>query len=329
MEIGLTMCDSAPSVCYTRNRMKIILINRRHGRSRSIELGRWSRALLSLCCLGLPMGLIAVGYLAGEGSESRSVRGASLDNMQGKFDRQSADLSKLRLQAKRKLKALTLNLAGLQARMTRLDALGEHLTGIADLEEGEFDFSQPPALGGPLASEFNVAYSSLDINSHLDQFEAQLTDREQQLEILGSLLAHRNLDQQTWLSGRPVEKGWISSHYGQRTDPFTGELSNHDGIDFAGKEGSSIIAVAGGVVTWTGTKSGYGEMVEVSHGDGVVTRYAHNKTNLVEAGDLVTKGETIALMGSTGRSTGAHVHYEVYKHGRAVDPSSYVHRTRR
>jgi murein DD-endopeptidase MepM/ murein hydrolase activator NlpD len=203
------------------------------------------------------------------------------------------------------------------------------LTGIADLEEGEFDFSQPPALGGPLPSEFNVGYRSLDIDSHLDQFEAQLTDREQQLEILGSLLAHRNLDQQTWLSGRPVEKGWISSHYGQRTDPFTGELSNHDGIDFAGKEGSSIIAVAGGVVTWTGTKSGYGKMVEVSHGDGVVTRYAHNKTNLVEAGDLVTKGQSIALMGSTGRSTGVHVHYEVYKDGRAVDPSSYVHRTRR
>lgn len=309
--------------------MKIILINRRHGGSRSIELGRWSRAFLSLCCLGLPMGLIAVGYSVGEGSESRSMRGASLDSMQGEFDRQSAELSELRSQAKRKLQALTLNLAGLQARMTRLDALGEHLTAIADLEEGEFDFSQPPAMGGPLAPAFNVGYSSLDIDSELDQFEAQLTDREQQLDILGSLLAHRNLDQQTWLSGRPVEKGWISSHYGQRTDPFTGKLSTHDGIDFAGKEGSRIIAVAGGVVTWTGTKTGYGEMVEVSHGEGVVTRYAHNKTNLVEAGDLVTKGQAIALMGSTGRSTGAHVHYEVYKHGRAVDPSSYVHRTRR
>ena len=309
--------------------MKIILINRRHGGSRSIELGRWSRAFLSLCCLGLPMGMVAVGYLAGENSEPRSVRGASLDSMQGELDRQSAELSDLRSQAKRKLQALTLNLAGLQARMTRLDALGEHLTTIADMNEGEFDFSQPPALGGPMPPQFNVGYSSGDIDSQLDQFEAQLSDREQQLDILESLLAHRNLDKQTWLSGRPVEKGWISSHYGQRTDPFTGKLANHDGIDFAGKEGSNIISVAGGVVTWTGSKAGYGEMVEVSHGDGIVTRYAHNQTNLVEAGDLVTKGQAIALMGSTGRSTGAHVHYEVYKHGRAVDPSSYVHRTRR
>jgi murein DD-endopeptidase MepM/ murein hydrolase activator NlpD len=103
----------------------------------------------------------------------------------------------------------------------------------------------------------------------------------------------------------------------------------HNGIDFAGKEGSNVLAVAAGVVTWTGSESGYGNMVEISHGDGFVTRYAHNKQNLVAPGDLVRKGDPIALVGTTGRSTGAHVHYEVYKHGRPVDPSSYVHRTRR
>jgi len=309
--------------------MKIILINRRHGGSRSIELGRWSRALLSLCCLGLPMGMVAVGYLAGESSEPRSIRGASLDSMQDEFDHQTRELEALRSQAERKLQVLTLNLAGLQARMTRLDALGEHLTVMADLEEGEFDFSQAPAVGGPMASEFSVSYSSLDIDNQLNSFEARLTDREQQLEILGSLLSNRKLTEQTWLSGRPAEKGWVSSHFGQRTDPFSGQLAMHDGIDFAGKEGSSIIAVAGGVVTWTGTRSGYGEMVELSHGDGYVTRYAHNKENLVKPGDFVKKGQTIALMGSSGRSTGAHVHYEVYKHGRPVDPASYIQRTPR
>ena len=309
--------------------MKVILINRRHGGSRSIELGRWSRALLSLCCLGLPMGMVAVGYLAGESSEPRSVRGVSLDGMQDEFDHQAAELTSMRSQAERKLQVLTLNLAGLQARMTRLDALGEHLTAMADLQEGEFDFSQPPALGGPMASEFNVSYSSVDIDSQLNAFEARLTDREQQLQILESMLAHRNLDEQSWLSGRPAEKGWVSSHFGQRTDPFSGQLAMHDGIDFAGKEGSNIVAVAGGIVTWTGTRSGYGEMVEISHDDGFVTRYAHNKQNLVEPGDFVKKGQPIALMGSSGRSTGAHVHYEVFKHGRPVDPASYIHRTRR
>ena len=309
--------------------MKVILINRKHGGSRSIELGRWSRALLSLCCLGLPLGMVAVGYLAGQDSDARSIRGAALDTLQDELEQQSQELAALQDEADRKLQALTLNLAELQARMTRLDALGEHLTVMADLEEGEFDFSQAPPLGGPLAGEFDVDFNSLDLTSDLGRFEAKLSDREQQLEILESLLSNRKLDEQSWLSGHPVEKGWVSSPYGKRTDPFSGKLAMHDGIDFAGKEGSNVVAVAAGVVTWTGTRSGYGELVEISHGDGFVTRYAHNKQNLVEPGDVVRKGQPIALMGSSGRSTGAHVHYEVFKHGRSVDPSSYVHRTRR
>lgn len=309
--------------------MKVILINRQHGGSRSIELGRWSRALLSLCCLGLPLGLVSAGYLAGQDSDARSMRGAALDTLQDELEQQSFELEDLQGLAELQLQAMTLNLAQLQARVTRLDALGQHLTAMADLEEGEFDFSQPPALGGPMAGEFNVDFKSLDLGSELGRFEARLTDREQQLEILESLLTNRMLQDQSWLSGSPVQKGWVSSHYGQRTDPFSGKLSMHNGLDFAGKEGTNVLAAAAGVVTWTGSKTGYGKLVEISHDDGFVTRYAHNKQNLVEPGDVVRKGETIALMGSSGRSTGAHVHYEVYKHGRSVDPSSYVARTRR
>ncbi len=309
--------------------MKVILINRRHGASRSIELGRWSRALLSLCCLGLPLGLVAIGYVAGQGSDVRAVGGVALDNLQDELARQSDDLEVLQDEAGRKLQALTVNLAELQARMTRLDALGEHLTAMADLEEGEFDFSQTPPLGGPMAGEFEVDFTDMDLTGELGRFEARISDREQQLQILESLLTNRKLEEQIWLSGQPVEKGWISSHYGKRTDPFSGKQAMHHGIDFAGKEGSNVLAVAAGVVTWSGSKSGYGELVEISHGDGFVTRYGHNKRNLVEAGDVVRKGDVIAQMGSSGRSTGAHVHYEVFKHGRSVDPASYVRRTRR
>lgn len=306
--------------------MKVILINGRHGGSRSIELGRLSRALLSLCCLGLPLGLVAVGYLAGLGSETRS---AALDSIQEGLDRQSSGLEAIQNEAELKLQALTINLAELQARMTRLDALGEHLAAMADLGDGEFDFSQPPAVGGPLAGEFSVDFSSVDLTSEVDSFESRLADREHQLDVLGSLFMNRKLDEQSWLSGQPVSKGWISSPYGLRKDPFTGRRAMHNGIDFASKEGADVLAVAAGVVTWAGSESGYGNTVEVSHGDGVVTRYSHNKENLVEPGDLVRKGEPIALVGSTGRSTGAHVHFEVYKHGRSVDPLSYVRRTQR
>ena len=309
--------------------MKVILINRRHGGSRAIELGRWSRALLSLCCLGLPLGMMAVGYVAGLESEPRSMRGASLDALQDDLDRQAEELAELRGDAQRTLQAMTLSLAEIQARMTRLDALGEHLTAMADLQDGEFDFSQPPAVGGPIGTEFTGDFDSFDLSSELARLDRQLSDREQQLGVLESLLYNRNLDEQAWLSGRPVEKGWISSPFGMRTDPFTGARAMHEGVDVAGKEGANVIAVAGGVVTYTGERSGYGHMAEISHGDGFVTRYAHNKQNLVEPGDVVRKGEPVALMGSSGRSTGAHVHFEVYKHGRPVDPASYIRRTRR
>lgn len=309
--------------------MKVILINDKHGRSRSVEVGRWSRAILSFCCLGLPLGLVASGYLAGQDSEARSVSGASLDTLQDELARQSGDFTELKGVAERQLQAMTLSLAELQARLTRLDALGQHLTAIADLDDGEFDFSQEPALGGPMAGEFHVDFTSSNLDSEIGRFEARLEDREQQLRILESLIHKRKLEEQFSLKGRPVDKGWISSYYGKRTDPFTGKPSMHHGLDIAAKEGSEILAVAGGVVTWTGTRSGYGELVEISHGDGYVTRYAHNKKNLVVPGDVVRKGDTIALMGSSGRSTGAHVHYEVYKHGRSVDPSSYVARNQR
>jgi len=273
--------------------------------------------------------MLTVGYLAGLDSEASALRGAALDTIQEGLDQQTSGLEALQNEAQLKLQALTVNLAELQARMTRLDALGEHLTEMAELGDGEFDFSQTPALGGPMPGEYHVDFSSNDLSAELASFEAQVDDREQQLGILESLFQNRKLADETWLSGQPLAKGWISSHYGWRTDPFTGRKSLHNGIDFAGKEGSNVLAVASGVVTWTGRESGYGNMVEISHGDGFVTRYAHNKQNLVAAGDLVRKGEPIALVGSTGRSTGAHVHYEVYKHGRPVDPSSYVRRTRR
>lgn len=309
--------------------MKVILTNRKHGGSRSIELGRWSRALVSLCCLGLPLGLVALGYLVGQQVEARAVREASLGNMQDELASQSSELQGLKARAERKLQALSMGLAELQARMTRLDALGEHLAAMADLEEGEFDFSQTPALGGPLAPDYGVDLLAPGLTEDMAAFAERLSRREHELDILESLLTHRRLDDQAWVSGRPVEKGYISSGYGARTDPFTGKRSSHYGIDFAGPAGSNVVAVAGGVVTWSGRKPGYGNLVELSHGEGLVTLYAHNQENLVHPGDVVRKGEPVALMGSSGRATGSHVHFEVYKHGRPVDPSSYVRRTRR
>jgi murein DD-endopeptidase MepM/ murein hydrolase activator NlpD len=307
--------------------MKVILISRKHGGSRSIELSRWSRALLSLCCLGLPLGLAASGYIVGQDSGTQALRGEALDAPQDQLGLQSGQSKPLSGSSQRQLQAMTINLAELEARMTRLDALGQHLTAMADLEEGEFDFSQPPAVGGPQQDASGIDFSARDIDGELDRFEAHLDDREQQLAILESLLTDRKLDEQGALSGPPVKMGYVSSRYGWRNDPFNGKWSMHNGLDYAGKVGSEVVAVASGVVTWTGRDAGYGNLVEISHGDSYQTRYAHNKEILVHPGDVVRKGETIALMGSSGRATGSHVHYEVYKNGRSVDPSSYVART--
>ncbi len=165
--------------------MKLILISRKHGGSRSIELSRWSRALLSLCCLGLPLGLAASGYLAGQESGARTLRGETLDALQDELQQQSGELGDLEGLTQSQMQAMTINLAELEARMTRLDALGQHLTAVANLDEGEFDFSQPPALGGPMIGESNVDFTTKSLDSQLDRFEAHLDDREQQLEIAG------------------------------------------------------------------------------------------------------------------------------------------------
>jgi murein DD-endopeptidase MepM/ murein hydrolase activator NlpD len=121
-----------------------------------------------------------------------------------------------------------------------------------------------------------------------------------------------------------VSSGWISSYFGKRTDPFTGKPANHTGMDFAGKLGDEVVAVGDGVVTWSADRYGYGIMVEVNHGNGYFTRYAHNAENLVAVGDEVKKGQAVALMGKTGRATGPNLHFEVLKNGRRVNPVNFI-----
>lgn len=307
--------------------MKLIFVNRTTA-SRTLEFGKWSWAALSLICIGLPLGLMGLGYELGQRQGTQQAQEARLSEAELEASRRARDLAQLSADARRKLEAMTRKLAELQARVTRLDALGAHLTALAGLEGGEFNFSAEPALGGPipLASE-PVLPSAL--NEEFELLSATLDDRDTQLDVLAGLLFEAEAHAEAIPSGRPITSGWLSSPYGYRNDPFTGRRAWHQGVDFAGKQGEEIIAVASGVVSWSGERSGYGTMVEVAHGDGLITRYAHNQENLVKVGDLVRKGEPIALMGNSGRSTGAHVHFEVFKHGRPVDPSSYIRRTLR
>jgi murein DD-endopeptidase MepM/ murein hydrolase activator NlpD len=177
-------------------------------------------------------------------------------------------------------------------------------------------------------SDETIPYTPPAFVDAISELELQIADRAQQLDILEGLMAERQFEADVSLTGRPIKQGWISSPFGRRTDPFTGQLAWHTGIDFAtAAAGADIVSVAAGVVTATGDREGYGLAVDINHGNGYVTRYGHAEKVLVEVGDIITKGQAIALVGSSGRSTGPHVHFEVYKHGRVVDPASYIHRT--
>jgi len=257
----------------------------------------------------------------------------NIAEMQHEIVIQQTELDQGRQQVANSLSSMTAKLAQMRSRLVRLDALGEQLIEIAKLDEGEFDFSSNPGLGGPQNSNLTDHYNAIDKQTDITQLftvlENSLSHRESQLHILQSMLADQELANDSKLTGRPVAKGWMSSAYGMRTDPFHGEQSWHGGVDFAGRRGSDIIAVASGVVTWSGEKGSYGLMIEVSHSDGYVTRYAHNDENIAQLGTVVKKGDVIAKMGSSGRSTGPHVHFEVYKNGRVVDPATYIRRTSR
>jgi murein DD-endopeptidase MepM/ murein hydrolase activator NlpD len=309
--------------------VKIILVNNK-GNTRHFTLAGWTRAVLSLCFLGLPLG---VGVYVGHESNKVAADGVMTDMASQAWEDvlidQQQDLEQIKQESTATLSAMTLRLAELQGRLVRIDALGERLTTMADLDNGEFDFNQSPAVGGPETDALGESHTPPKFITIINALAEKINDREQQLETLESLMVNRSLQNDVFVAGRPVLKGWMSSRYGRRTDPFTGKIAWHSGVDFAGKQGSDSVAVASGVVVESGERNGYGGMIKVNHGSGFQTRYAHNKKNFVSVGDVVKKGQIIALMGSTGRSTGPHVHFEVYKYGRPVDPAAYINRTHR
>lgn len=313
--------------------MKIILISNKIDKVRTLSLNSWAKCALSVLLLGVP---VTAGTMLGikiADGRWELLFDNSIAQMQNEIVLQREDVDAGRQQLDNSLSGMTLKLAKMRSRLVRLDALGEQLTQIASLEDGEFDFSSTPGLGGPIQAPLIEIANQAEIQEKVSTMFAKLDDsissRESQLQILQSMLSDKKLKSERMVAGRPIKKGWLSSEYGMRIDPFHGKQQWHAGIDFAGRDGDDVIAVASGIVTWSGDRNGYGQMVEISHSDGYITRYAHNQENVAKLGAIVQKGDVIAQMGSSGRSTGPHVHFEVFKNGRTVDPASYIHRTYR
>ena len=263
----------------------------------------------------------ATAVLVAGAAIGASAQSAQVNHLRQQVAAQESRHDETRRAAQREVNALAARLGELQAQANRLNALGDRLTRVAQLGDGEFDFNKPVGIGG-VGPVRDMAAGEL--RGGMGQVDAELAASGSQLSVLEALLFNRELDNNAVPSRSPVASSYITSGFGRRADPFGGGAAYHKGIDFDASTGDTVMAVADGVVSYSGVRSGYGNVVEVDHGNGYVTRYAHNSRNVVKVGDLVRVGQQVARAGSTGRSTGAHVHFEVWENGRVVNPRKFL-----
>ena len=305
--------------------MRILLLSDGRKCTGSVDISIPKAAILgSLAILGLTAVTAWGAFIYGQQHAIADTGAGAKAELRVMLEAERREIADAKAEQRAHLDALALKVAELQAHVMRLDALGDRLVEVGKLDREEFDFATRPPVGGLDETLPDDGYGAVELSTEMERMARLLSDREDKLEALEYLLMNRELMSEVLPSGRPIKKGWQSSVYGRRTDPFTGKRSLHRGVDFAGKPGSEIVTVASGVVTRAERVAGYGNIVEVRHADGYSTRYAHNKKNLVEEGDVVSKGDTIALLGSTGRSSGPHVHFEVHRNGKVVNPARFL-----
>ena len=306
--------------------MNLIWFSGRAGRARQFNLEHpLTLAILGALVLAILATAFVLGMQLGERT-GRAIGKSTTSTWTGALHDEKREIAELRTHLQDRVDAMAMRLGAINAHILRLNALGKRLTDMANIDHREFNFDAEPATGGPENEGEGVAAEIPDLTRMFNQVEARVELRDAQLGALENVILARKLNDEIHPEGRPVHQGFISSSFGERQDPFTGEEAVHKGVDFAGSRGDEVVAVAAGVVTWSGERAGYGKLVEISHGNGYTTRYAHNEKTLINVGDAVTRGEPIALMGSTGRSTGPHVHFEVLRNGRQVDPVTFIGR---
>jgi murein DD-endopeptidase MepM/ murein hydrolase activator NlpD len=304
--------------------MNVIFVGRKSGRVKQFDL---RHPVLIATAILLVVGIVGTALSIGIGLGARHTSGNAIDqlgNWSAELLHQKAQIEDTKRVLQEKVNALAMRVGQMNANVIRLDALGKRLTRMANLDDGEFDFGHPPSIGGAESGADGQPAQIPNLTAMVDDLQSQLASREQQLGVLENMILTRELNKQVYPEGRPVQEGWISSYFGRRADPFTGYSAVHKGLDFAGPEGTKVTAVAAGLVTYAADRSGFGEMVEINHGNGLATRYCHNEKLLVKQGDMVRKGQDLALMGSTGHSTGPHLHFEVLKNGTQVDPLRFI-----
>ncbi|MDN5752851.1 MAG: M23 family metallopeptidase, partial [Nitrosospira sp.] len=222
------------------------------------------------------------------------------------------------------LNAMAVKMGEMQAQLLRLDSVGARLAELSGIKPQEFLFNQSPGQGGILSTLPAQDMSLLEFNDKIQELSLILDDRADKLGALDSVLMQDRLKKKMIPSIMPVNTKWYSSGFGVRIDPFTGRSAFHEGVDFTAATGTPIVAAAGGIVVYSGYHPEYGNMIDIDHGNDLVSRYAHASKRIVTLGQVVVRGQKIAEVGSTGRSTGPHLHFEVRHRGAPQNPSRFL-----
>ena len=300
--------------------MNIILVSQRLAKARTVTVSLPQLALYSLAGIGAIVAFttamnFALLHYAAELKVpylSRLLASTQPEKTQREID------------VRDNLNAMAVRLGQMQAQLLRLDTLGERLAKLAGFRPQDLMFGQTPGQGGAPSSLPSQDLSFGDLTQQLDALTRQVDDRGDKLGVLESLYTMDSARRKLTPTVLPVQAGWHSSNYGWRIDPFNGQRAFHEGIDFLADHGTAIVAAAGGVVVYSDFHPQYGNMVEIDHGNELVSRYAHASKRLVKAGDVVLSGARIAEVGRSGRSTGTHLHFEVRHRGVPQNPAHFL-----
>jgi murein DD-endopeptidase MepM/ murein hydrolase activator NlpD len=237
---------------------------------------------------------------------------------------QNQDKNRTESYLQENLNAMAIRLGQMQAQLLRLDTLGDRLARLAGFKPQDLMFDQVPGRGGAVSDLPSQDLSFGDVTRQIDLLTRQLDDRGDRLGILESLFTLDSAKKKLLPTMVPVEGGWYSSNFGWRIDPFSGQRAFHEGIDFMAEQGTTVRAAAGGVVVYSDFHPQYGNMIEIDHGNDLITRYAHASRLFVKVGDVVLRGARIAEVGRTGRATGTHLHFEVRQRGAPQNPTRFL-----
>jgi murein DD-endopeptidase MepM/ murein hydrolase activator NlpD len=301
--------------------MNIILVSEKLAKARTITLGLPQLALL---VLGVLFSLVtlaaAMNYLMLRFAADINVPYLQTMLLSAQHEQHEKSQHYLR----ENLNAMAVKLGQMQAQLVRLDTLGERLAKLAGFKPQDLVFSELPGRGGAISSLPSQDLSLGDFTQQLDSLTRQVDDRGDKLGILESLFTLDSAKKKLIPTMLPVEGGWYSSNYGWRIDPFTGQRAYHEGIDVMAEQGVTIRAAAGGVVVYSDFHPQYGNMIEIDHGNDLVSRYAHASIRSVKVGDVILRGVKIGEVGRTGRATGTHLHFEVRQRGAPVNPTQFL-----